>query len=75
MSAGADIYGGLGASTGTTYVSVPGQPPNQSTGTMSPGASGPGSSLAPHQAAVLLITSSLVMLVVIGYVFRRGTID
>lgn len=64
----------LGAQTGTTFVSVPGNPPNQSAAGAA-GSGAPGSNMATHQAAMLLIFSSLAALVVIGYVFRRGPID
>lgn len=64
----------LGVTTGATFVSVPGNP-NQQTAAGAPGAAGPGSTLSTHQAAMILIGASLTMLVVIGFVFRRGTID
>ena len=64
----------LGVATGATFASVPGNPPNQQAAT-APGGSGPGSNMNAHHAAMVLIFSSLTMLVVIGYVFRRGTID
>ena len=64
----------LGVTTGTTYVSVPGNAPNQM-GAGAPGATGPGSNINVHHAAMLLIFGSLVGLVAIGYVFRRGPID
>ena len=65
----------LGVTTGTTFVSVPGGAPSQAMGPTAPGATGPGSNLNVHHAAMLLIFGSLVGLVVIGYVFRRGPID
>ena len=64
----------LGATTGATFVSTPGNP-NQQTAAGAPGATGPGSQMTTHQAAMILIGASLTMLVVIGFVFRRGTID
>ena len=64
----------MGATSGTTWVSVPGNPPNQSAAGAA-GSGGPGSNMATHQAAMLLIFSSLAALVAIGYVFRRGPID
>jgi hypothetical protein len=64
----------LGMTTGATFVSVPGNPPNQAI-VGAPGSSGPGATMATHQAAMLLIGSSLAMLVLIGFVFRRGTSD
>ena len=64
----------MGASSGTTYVSVPGNPPNQAAAG-APGSGAPLSSMQTHHAAMLLIFSSLGALLVIGYVFRRGPID
>ena len=64
----------LGQTTGATFVSVPGNP-NQQTAAGAPGSSGPASSINTHHAAMLLIFGSLLGLLAVGYVFRRGPID
>lgn len=65
----------LGVNTGATFVSVPGNPPNQQPSGGAPGATGVGSGMAVHQAAILLIVASFTGLVVIGILFRRGSVD
>ena len=71
----ADVYTELGANTGATFVSIPGNPPNQSPAGGAPGSAGPGNGMAVHHAAILLIVASFTGLVVLGILFRRGTVD
>jgi hypothetical protein len=70
-----DVYTELGASTGATYVSVPGNPPNQQPAMAGPGGTGPGAQMNVHHAAILLIVGSFTALLVLGILFRRGNID
>lgn len=73
---GIDFGGTSSAAVGATFISAPGQPSGRNaTGPAAPGATGPGSNMTTHQAAITLIIGSLVGLVVIGYVFRRGPIE
>lgn len=76
MDGGID-FGGTGqAAVGATFISAPGQPAGRAAyGPTAPGGNGPGGTLSTHQAAMVLIFGSLVGLVVIGYVFRRGPIE
>jgi len=70
-------FGGTGtaqAAVGATFISAPGQPAGRAMGAnAAPGATGPASQMAVHHAAMLLVVGSFLGLVVIGYVFRRGS--
>ncbi len=77
MTVGVNAGGNLGSSAalGATFASAPGYPAAAAGTQAAPGASGVGASMTTHQAAIVLIFSSLAMLVVVGYVFRRGPIE
>lgn len=77
MTVGVNAGGNLGSSAalGATFASSPGYPAAAAGTQAAPGATGPGGSLTPHQAAIILILGSLAMLVTVGWVFRRGPID
>lgn len=76
MTVGVNAGGNLGSSAalGATFASAPGYPSAAAGTQAAPGAAGPGSSMTPHQAAIVLIMGSLIMLVAVGWVFRRGPI-